>query len=131
MLVVILTSAILTVGVGVFNVLYGQIIIVGKADYSFQALYAADIGVEQTLYRDRQLDVCGVFPFPCDMPPTKYAYPYGAADHALCYHVDLDITPGACGAGTTRCMQVTGQYTCIPTFDGATRFVRRAFQLVY
>lgn len=128
LLTVILASAILTIGVGVFNILYGQLIIVGKAEYSFQALYASDIGTEQTFYRDRQQGACTTGG--CDMPLGAYSYPYGP-DNNLCYHVDVDITPGCGGGVTTRCITVVGQYTCIPDVATATRFVRRAFELVY
>ena len=54
LLVVVLLSAILSIGVGIFNVVYGELRISGETADSFRALYAADEGIERTLYRDRQ-----------------------------------------------------------------------------
>mgnify|MGYP001594645119 CR=1 FL=1 len=61
LLVVVLLSAILSISVGIFNVVYGEFRISGEVADSFRALYAADEGIERTLYRDRQdRALCGV-----------------------------------------------------------------------
>ncbi|OHA02698.1 MAG: hypothetical protein A3J10_01430 [Candidatus Sungbacteria bacterium RIFCSPLOWO2_02_FULL_54_10] len=54
LLVVVLLSAILSISIGIFNVVYGEFRISGEVADSFRALYAADEGIERTLYRDRQ-----------------------------------------------------------------------------
>lgn len=54
LLVIVLLSAILSISVGIFNVVYGEFRISGEITDSFRALYAADEGIERTLYRDRQ-----------------------------------------------------------------------------
>jgi hypothetical protein len=54
LLVVVLLSAILSIGVGIFNIVFGELMIATEITDSFRALYAADQGIERTLYRDRQ-----------------------------------------------------------------------------
>ena len=54
LLVVVLLSAILSIGVGIFNIVFGELMIATELADSFRALYAADQGIEWTLYRDRQ-----------------------------------------------------------------------------
>lgn len=54
LLVVVLLSAILSISVGIFNLVFGELRISGETVDSFRALYAADQGIERTLYRDRQ-----------------------------------------------------------------------------
>ena len=54
LLVVVLLSAILSISIGIFNVVYGEFRISGEVADSFRALYAADEGIERTLYLDRQ-----------------------------------------------------------------------------
>ena len=61
LLVIVLLSAILSIGIGIFNVVYGEFRISGEVADSFRALYAADEGIERTLYLDRQRNaVCTV-----------------------------------------------------------------------
>lgn len=54
LLVVVLLSAILSISIGIFNVVYGEFRISGEVADSFRALYAADEGIERTLYLDRR-----------------------------------------------------------------------------
>ena len=56
LLVIVLLSAMLSIGVGIFNVVFGELRISGEVNDSFRALYAADQGIERTLYLDRQED---------------------------------------------------------------------------
>lgn len=61
LLVVVLLSAILSIGLGIFNVVYGEFRISGEVTDSFRALYAADEGIERTLYIDREQNaICTV-----------------------------------------------------------------------
>lgn len=53
LLVVVILSAVLSISIGIFGVIFGQLLISGEAGDSLRALYAADQGVERTLYRDR------------------------------------------------------------------------------
>ncbi len=53
LLVVVILSALLSISIGIFNVVFGQLQISGEAADSFIALYATDQGIERALYRDR------------------------------------------------------------------------------
>ncbi|MDP3769869.1 MAG: hypothetical protein Q8R40_02950, partial [bacterium] len=48
LLTVVLLSVFLSFGLGIINILLGQIIISGQAGQSFDSLYAADRGLERT-----------------------------------------------------------------------------------
>lgn len=52
-MVVLITSAILAVGLGIFASAFNQLRTASETRYSFNALYAADRGAERTLYLDR------------------------------------------------------------------------------
>lgn len=52
-MVVLITSAILAVGLGIFSSVFNQLRSAGETKYSFNAFYAADRGAERTLYLDR------------------------------------------------------------------------------
>lgn len=114
---VILLSVFLSFGLGIVNILLGQIMISGQAGQSFDALYAADRGIERTLYRDLVQSFCddtncdGTFFIPNDG----------------CYTVNLSTGPSA-GCTISRCISVTGQDNCSV---GIQRFVKRAFTLTY
>lgn len=117
LLTIVLLSAFLSVGLGIVYILLGQIMISGQAGQSFDALYAADHGIERTFYRDLVQGFCddtncdGTFDIPNDG----------------CYTVDLTIGPGG-SCTNSRCILITGQDDCS---GGVKRFVRRAFSLTY
>ena len=117
LLVVALLSAILSISVGIFNVVIGEFRISGEITDSFRALYAADEGIERTLYRDRIVRaICtGVQGTDCfvatDMPVKSGA----------CYTVQVSKTP------KTQ-ITIAGQYRC---GVNPTRVVKRGFQLGY
>lgn len=52
--VVIVLTAAFTISIGVFQVIVSQISASQTFENSYSALYAADQGIERTLYRDRQ-----------------------------------------------------------------------------
>ena len=52
LLAVFISTMALTLGIGVFNLVYGQLRLSGAAKESFIAFYAADSGVECALYWD-------------------------------------------------------------------------------
>lgn len=122
LLMIVLLAAFLSFAMGIFNILLGQIIVVGQAGESFGALYAADTGIERTLYRDRVQNICGTTD--CGSGGAFTNLPNGA-----CYRVDMnppDLSI-ACLAPDTRCIKVTGQNIC----GGAQRFVQRKFGISY
>lgn len=53
LLVVVILTAIFSISIGVFSVIIGQVSISETFENSSLALYAADQGIEQALYRDR------------------------------------------------------------------------------
>jgi len=117
LLVVLVTSAILSVSLGIFNVIFGQLKISGEINDSFIALYAADQGIEKILYRDRNLnEICPVEGPSCYIEgPTDV--PSGG-----CYKVRVNKV-----SGQTEII-VSGQYRC-----GASppRVVKRGLQVTY
>lgn len=120
LLMVALLTAFLSIGMGVVNILLGQVIIIGQAQESFKALYATDIAMERTLYRDRVQNACTIFPH-CSAGIIPL--PNGA-----CYSVNVQVGPSAsCPGPSTRCIVVTGQNVC----GGIQRFVRRSFDVKY
>lgn len=122
LLMVVLLAVFLSIGMGITNILLGQVVIIGQAQESFRALYAADIAMERTLYRDRSQDVCGT-PSNCTTGVTPVPLPNGA-----CYAVGVQVGPSAgCPGPSTRCVDVVGQDVC----DGGLRFVRRSFNVKY
>ena len=56
LIVVVLAGAILSIGIGVFELAFGELLISGEAVDSFRAIMAADRGLEKLLYLDRVLD---------------------------------------------------------------------------
>lgn len=112
LLVVVLISAILSMSIGIFNVLVGEFQISGDAADSFRAFYAADQGIEWVLYRDRQQGAISD-----GFTVSERVLPGGA-----CYTLEVRRP----GAETT--LISTGQFEC-----GAdpVRPVRRRFEIIY
>lgn len=129
LLVIALLAAFLSIALGIINILLGQVIIIGQAGESFGALYAADIGMERTLYRDRDplQNICGT---PVDAfgksvnCSGKVDLPNGA-----CYTVTVRIGPSALCLGpiNRRCIDVVGKDVC----GGSERYVERRFDIKY
>lgn len=119
LLVVLILAAILSIATGIFNVVFGELRIAGEISDSFQALYAADEGMERMLYCDRVSD-SGCAPCPgagsCSYGPVLTLLANGA-----CHTVRLSRT----GRDTT--VTSTGEYRC----GGTTLAVRRALQSTY
>ena len=117
LLVVGLLSAILSISVGIFNVVLGEFRISGEMTDSFRALYAADEGIQRTLYRDRvQHAICtdtgGTNCFVATQVPVK---------SEACYTVRVS-------KNSATLITIAGQYRC---GVNPTRVVKRGFQLVY
>ena len=118
LLIVILLAAFLSIAMGVINILLGQIFLVGQSGESFQALYAADAGMERTLYRDRVLNVftAGIY-----IETNTFA-------DGSCYQMTLNVAPsGTCVAPSTTCIVVRAQSSCF----NVRRFVEREFDVKY
>ena len=118
---VLTLSVLLSISIGVSVILLGQFVVQKQSAYSFQAMYAADTGMEKTFYLDRMLNACGtgtcstgVF-FPATLSGTS------------CYRVTVITTPGCGGPGSTRCITSLGQYRC----GVNVRFVQRSFLATY
>ncbi len=127
LLMAVFLTAFLSIAMGIVNILLGQVIIIGQAQESFKALYAADIAMERTLYRDRDpiQNICGTLnPITGQSQCNEIiSLPDGA-----CYSVNVQLGPSAsCTGPSTRCIVVTGQDRC----GGSQRFVRRSFDVKY
>lgn len=117
LLVMILLSAILSISLGIFNVVIGEIKISGEIADSFIALYAADEGIERVLYMDRSAHtIC------------KFAQGPG------CF-TEADVPVASQGCYTVRVSKderteivVAGQYRC---GTNPVRVVKRGFEVTY
>ena len=119
LLVIVILSALLSIGIGIFNVVIGQIKISGDLNDSFIAFYAADQALERVLFIDRNLSGCGVTSNPpCTTDPNN---PTDIASGG-CYTVRTAKT------STDTTITAFGQYRC-----GAnpSRVVKRGFLLTY
>lgn len=116
LLVIILLSAIMSVSLGIFNIVMGELRISGEASDSFIAFYAADQGIERALYLDRIARSVCLAPGPNCFTETRDTESGG------CYAVRMSRI------GSTTDIVVAGQYRCGPN---ASRVVKRGFELVY
>ena len=118
LLVVVLLSAILSIGVGIFNVVLGELRISGEVADSFRALYAADQGIERTLYLDRQVQAF------CTLAqgPNCFVARGVPVQSEGCYTVRISKQ-----GGITEII-IAGQYRC---GESPARVVKRGFQVTY
>lgn len=118
LLVVVLLSTMLSISLGIFNVIYGQFIISGEITDSFKSLYAADHGIERYLYLDRKL---GNFNTCTPSPIIPCLSIENIPSFEGCYGVRVKKPDSI----TTEIV-VIGQNQC-----GASRIVKRGFQVTY
>ncbi len=117
LLVVVLLSALLSVSIGIFNVVLGQIRISGEIADSFIALYAADQSIEKILYLDRiKEDICEV-----EGPDCYVAGPVDVSSGG-CYFIRVSKT------GSVTEITAAGQYRC---GTNPVRVVKRGLQVTY
>ena len=119
LLVVVLLSAILSISIGIFNIIFGQLQISGEIGDSFRALYSADEGVEKMLYRDRVEEEDGV----CQIAGPD-CYVDSSPESTLsggCY------TTRVSKIGIDTFLRVTGQARCNPS----DRVIQRGFSVSY
>ncbi len=118
LLVIVLLSAILSIGIGIFNVVYGEFRISGEVADSFRALYAADEGIERTLYRDRQDNAI------CTVVQGRDCF----------VSVDIPVLSGGqysvrvSKEGGSTAVMVAGQNRA---GANAARIIKRGFQVIY
>lgn len=118
LLVIVLLSAILSISIGIFNVVIGEFRISGEATDSFRALYAADQGIERTLYQDRMQEaLCTVAQGADCFVAEGVSVPSEA-----CYTVKVSKLPAA------TAIVIAGQYRCGPS---PSRVVKRGFEVAY
>lgn len=116
LLIIILLSAIMSVSLGIFNIVMGELRISGEISDSFIAFYAADQGIEKILYFDRVArTICGTPGLNCFMETTE-------VESGACY------AARASKIGSTTDMVVAGQYRC---GVNPSRVVKRGFELTY
>ena len=114
LITVVLLSAILAVALGAFQIIYGQFLLSGEMQNSFDAFYAADQGIERGLALDR--DGTPHCTSPCTLTGTSAVLPSGA-----CYEYIVNKS----GGSTT--IQIFGRHTCTL----GRRLVLRALQVSY
>ena len=138
LLVVAILSAIMSISLGIFNIIFDQVRISGEIADSFLSFYSADEGIEKTLYLDRityinnaaddyPYGLCGKNPgiscYTTPAPPAGTLATVGG-----CYQVTMDKAPGS------TVLKVIGQY---PRLQGADpcgesyRIIKRGFNLTY
>lgn len=113
LLVVVLVSAMLSIGIELFHVIAGETLISGEIADSFIAFYAADEGIERVLYLDRDPDLG---------PVVDGFHLDDTAVSEACYSADVDKV-----AAETEVV-VNGQYRC---GSNPLRAVVRAFEVRY
>lgn len=117
LLVVVILTALLSISIGIFGVVFGEIKISGEIADSFIALYSADQSIEELLYRDRiQAAICST--------PGVGCYVAGPIDinSGGCYTIRVDKVGGA----TT--ITSSGQYRC---GLNPSRVVKRGLKVSY
>ena len=112
LLVVLVLSALLSIGVGIFGVIYGQIRISGDLTDSRKALYAADQGIERMLYLD----------FVAHTVNSGYAENNVPTAGGGCFSSTLTRS------ATETFVSTVGTFSCSPS---ASRFTKRAIDVHY
>lgn len=127
LVVIVLMSAIFAISLGIFRVVFGELLITGEISDSTFAFYTADEGIERTLYRDlvKEEELCPPpgTGSPCYTETATPAQSGGCYDLAMGKTPDID-TPSIIWTKVS----VTGQYRC---GTSEVRVVKRAFDLVY
>lgn len=119
LLVVVILSALFSISIGIFNVVFGELRISGEIADSFVAFYAADQGIERTLYLDREQSAI------CTITTGENCYvvspPINTASGG-CYGLRVNKI-----SNTTQII-ASGQYRC---GSNPARVVKRGFMVTY
>ncbi len=113
LLVIIIVSALLSIGLELFQIIQDEILLSGQITDSFIGFYAADEGIERTLYMDRNAG-------PLADGFTMSAIPTSSQ---ACYTARVSK-----GVGTR--VKVNGQYRC-GGVSALGRIVIRGFEVDY
>ncbi|OHA08380.1 MAG: hypothetical protein A3B37_01600 [Candidatus Sungbacteria bacterium RIFCSPLOWO2_01_FULL_59_16] len=125
LIVVVLAGAILSIGIGVFELAFGELLISGEAVDSFRAIMAADRGLEKLLYLDRVLDWDGS-PAGCPGAGACTFEPDGTFPLGGDLCLALKLTREAGTANTTATS--VGEVRCGNPIAGGKRALRVSYQ---
>lgn len=119
LLVILVMSALLSIGIAIFEVVYGEIRLSGEITDSFTALYAADEGLEQMLYEER-----------------SSGSPHCGGSGSCTYSTEKTISVGSKSAHTYMKIDRTGNSIIISSigeypYPATELSVRRAFKVGY
>ena len=126
LLVILILAALLSISLGIFNVVFTELRISGEVADSFVALYAADEAIEKGLYDDRDTSpLC--FPTP---GPGERCYDSGWINlpNGACYRLRADkteVSPDPPIYDVT--ISATGEFPC----GSGTFAVKRALSISY
>lgn len=115
LLVILILSALLSISLGIIDVVLGEFRISGEITDSFVALYAADQGMEKMLYDDRISDSI------CPSGNCVYGPVTTTLSNGACHILRLNRS----GSNTT--VTATGEYKC----GSSALSVKRAFESTY
>lgn len=134
LLVILVLSALMTISLGIFNVIFIELRISGELTNSFQALYAADELMELAFYKDRNQNSACAAPSPDGNTACYIACTAGFLNCRGATQSFPQLASKACarvsvikfnGLTTVRAI---GQYDC---GTDSFRVVRRAFEVSY
>lgn len=126
LLVVVLITAIFSISLGLFNIVFGELWLSGEIADSFIASFAASQGIERALYLDRVLGSICETELPCAWTETKDST-NGFLPSNVCYNTTIEKSRAE-NEATTTSLIVVGQYRCGPE---TIRVVKRAFEWSY
>lgn len=124
LLVIVILSAILSISIGVFNVIFGQILLSGEIGDSFRAFFAADQGVERMLWRDRNAGPIG----DQEEDSRNAGLTGGSLDLDACFAVRITKADISGTSEQLVTITSTGEYRCQ---GAARRVVRRGLEIQY
>ena len=108
LLVILVLTALLSISLGIFNVVFTELRISGEISDSFAALYAADEAIEWGLYLDRIQT-----PPLCNLAPGLNCYDSGWVSvlSGACYRLRADKTLTAPSTYDVT-LKATGEFRC-------------------
>ena len=122
LLVVAILSAIMSISLSIFNIIFDQVRISGEIADSFLAFYSADQGIEKNLYLDRITNISSPYGICSGEGDPCYSETSTAASAGGCYDIAVKKLAGASE------LKVLGQYPC---GAGSLRTIKRGFNLTY
>lgn len=125
LLVIVVLTALLSISISIFNVMYSQMIISAEMGYSFVALYAADQGTEKLIRMDRDgTPLCTPATCPPASPLTCVSPAAGCPvlTSGACY--DYSVSKDA----SYTVIEVFGKYPC---FANPRRIDKRGLRVTY